>query len=415
MKKIFFLAGIAILLGNTIFAQTIGSFRVGASAGIISPKPGSFLAGYDQNRRSAGIHDNLFVKAVVISNTATSMAIFTVDCIGMLYPQLLQVRQGVSSALPGFPAEHIIMSSTHTHSGPDVVGIWGPDQTHTGVDSTYINSLVSIAIEQIVAAYKNQKTAWGQYANTVHGQGWVENISQPAELDRSVTILQFRDRKGRNIATLTNFACHPTILDGNTTDVSSDYVAGYYETLDNAQGGVNMFLQGAIGGWVQPEHVPPTFVAAYEKGYGLAGAVMAALKNPQSIESNDIAFKRKVISLPVENEGFRQLAAIQVIKRKITDSVSTELVMFDIGEAKFATHPGETVPAMALATKGMMKTDGPKFILGLGMDALGYILKPAFFNPDAKIPHSEYLCSMSLGPKTMDLIMQEIDAMVRGK
>lgn len=413
MKKIFFLAGISILSMNYLSAQTIGVFKVGASSGIISPKPGAYIAGYDQNRKFTGIHDNLFVKAVVISNAATSMAIFTVDCIGMLYPQLLQVRQAVSKAIPGFPTEHIIMSSTHTHSGPDVVGIWGPDMMHSGVDSSYIAQFVRVATAQIVAAYKNQKTGWAQFANTVHGQGWVENISQPTELDRSVTILQFTDKKGRNIATLTNFACHPTIMDGSSTEVSADYVAGFYESLDKAQGGVNMFLQGAIGGWVQPEHVEKTFAAAYEKGYGLAAAVMAALKNPQYIESNTIAFKRKIISLPVDNEGFKQLSAIKVLPRKITDSVTTELVMFDIGEAKFATHPGETVPAMELATKAYLKTDGPKFVLGLSMDALGYILKPEFFDPKAKIPHSEYLCTMSLGPQTRDLIMQAIDSMAR--
>ena len=414
MKKILFLVWMALLVFSNLAAQNSGRFSVGAASAIISPKPGAYIAGGDQNRKFTGVHDDLYVKAVVISNETTSIAIFTVDCIGMLYPQLLQVRQAVLKMVPEFPADQIIMSSTHTHSGPDVVGLWGPDLQHSGVDNIYLREIVATAASQIVKAYQNRKPAIPRYANTVHGQGWVENISQPAELDRSVTILQFVDRRYRNIATLTNFACHPTILDGTTTDVSADYVAGFYETLDKAQGGVNMFLQGAIGGWVQPEHVPRTFVAAYEKGYGLAAAVVAALKNPQSIESNDIAFKRKVISLPVENEGFRQLSAINVINRKITDSVSTELVMVDIGEAKFATHPGETVPAMGLATKGMMKTDGPKFILGLGMDALGYILKPAFFNPDAKIPHSEYLCAMSLGPKTMDLIMQEIDAMVRG-
>lgn len=414
MKKIYFFAGIIFLFQYATIAQTIGSFRVGTSTAVITPKTGSFLAGYDHNRRSSGVHDNLYVKAVVISNSATSLAIFTVDCIGMLYPQLVQVRQAVRQALPVFPVDHIVMSSTHTHSGPDVVGIWGADLTHSGVDSAYLAEIVRTAAQQIIQAYNNQKNAWGQYANTVHGQGWVENISQPAELDRSVTILQFTDRKGRNIATLTNFACHPTILDGNETAVSADFVAGYYESMDKAQGGVNLFLQGAIGGWVQPERVPRTFSAAYEKGYGLSAAVVAALKNPQSIQSNTIAFKRRLISLPVKNEGFRQLSAMHVIPRPLTDSVQTELVLFDLGEAKFATHPGETVPAMGLATKRLMVTDGPKFILGLGMDALGYILKPEFFDPGMKIPHSEYLCTMSLGPQTRDLIMQAIDSMIRG-
>jgi len=43
---------------------------------------------------------------------------------------------------------------------------------------------------------------------------------------------------------------------------------------------------------------------------------------------------------------------------------------FSIGDASFATHPGETVPAMGKATKAMMKGKGPKVVIGLGQDAL---------------------------------------------
>ncbi|ULQ52211.1 hypothetical protein [Flavihumibacter fluvii] len=413
MKKTIFLAGLAVFYLSNLVAQNGEPFLVGASSATISPKPGAYIAGGDQNRKFTRVHDNLFVKAVVISSATTSIAIFTVDCIGMLYPQLQQVRELVGKTLPGFPVEHIIMSSTHTHSGPDVVGIWGPDPMHSGVDSLYLREFVTTAAAQIVKAYKNRKSAWALYANTVHGQGWVENISQPAEVDRSVTILQFTNRVGKNIVTLTNFACHPTILDGSSGEVSADYVAGFYESLDKRLGGTNMFLQGAIGGWVQPEHVPKTMTAAYERGYGLANAVLAALKNPQSMETRTLGFKHRLVSLPVANPGFRKLSESNVIQRKITDSVVTEIALFNIGEARFATHPGETVPAMGLATKLFLKTDGPKFVLGLSMDALGYILKPEFFNPAAKIPHSEYLCSMSIGPMTGEIIMGTIEAMAR--
>ena len=117
--------------------------------------------------------------------------------------------------------------------------------------------------------------------------------------------------------------------------------------------------------------------------------------------------------MPVANPGFKQLSAMDVIKRNIRDSVTTEIAYFNIGEASFATHPGETVPEMSFATKGLMKTKGPKFILGLSMDALGYILKPYFFDPSRKIPYSEYLCSMSIGPQTRELIMKTIEALTK--
>ncbi|HRH49108.1 MAG TPA: neutral/alkaline non-lysosomal ceramidase N-terminal domain-containing protein [Panacibacter sp.] len=411
MKKILLLLLIVVVAVQNLTAQNAAGFKAGAASAIITPKAGLFIAGGDRNRHFTGMHDDLFVKAVVISNGENTMAIFTVDCIGMLYPQLLQVRDAVKKELTDFPAENIIMSSTHTHSGPDVVGIWGTDMMHSGVDSLFMQSFVSTAAATIVKAYNSMQPATAQYAVSHYGEDWVENISQPAELDRSVTVLQFIDAQNKNIATLTNFACHPTVMDGSTGETSADYVAGYYDFLNKKQGGVNMFLQGAIGGWVQPEHVPKTFKDAYEKGNGLAATVLTVLQNPQLLQQNKIIFKSKLLTMPVENEGFKQLSALNVIQRKITDSVTTEIAFFNIGEACFATHPGETVPAMSFATKELMKTNGPKFVLGLSMDALGYILKPEFFDASKKIPNSEYLCSMSVGPQTKDFIMKTIEAL----
>lgn len=413
MKKLLFVFLIIFSTSENGKSQKNARFKAGAAVAVITPKPGSYIAGGDQNRKFTGVHDDLFVKAVVISNGENMLAIFTVDCIGMLYPQLLQVREAVKKELPVFLVDHIVMSSTHTHSGPDVVGIWGPDLMHSGVDSNFIQSFIKVAASTIIKAYQHLQPATAQYAIANHGEGWVENISEPEELDRSVTILRFIDQQNKNIVTLTNFACHPTVMDGSTGEVSSDYVAGYYESMDKQQGGVNMFLQGAIGGWVQPEHVPKTFKDAYEKGNGLATVVSESLKQPAPLKQNKILFKSKVFGMPVENPGFKQLSAMDVIKRKIRDSVTTEIAYFNIGEASFATHPGETVPAMSFATKDLMKTKGPKFVMGLSMDALGYILKPYFFDPSRKIPHSEYLCSMSIGPQTKDLILKSIEALTK--
>jgi hypothetical protein len=58
-----------------------------------------------------------------------------------------------------------------------------------------------------------------------------------------------------------------------------------------------------------------------------------------------------------------------------------------------------------------MPTQGPKFVMGLGMDAMGYILKPEFFTRRKEIPHAEYLCGMSAGPKTSAEVMKVIGSL----
>lgn len=380
------------------------SLRAGVSAAPINPPIGAFIAGDKQNRTFTAVHDSLFAKAVVVSHGDEQIAIVTLDCIGLLYPDVLRIRQKASE-LCGFPEARIMVSSTHTHSGPDVVGIWGSDYEHTGVDSAYMTFLINTAAAQVKAAFENQQDIRAVTAETTFGEPWVQNICGE-EIDRSVTVLQLRDSEGKPVVTLTNFACHPTFMDARFSEVSSDYVNGYYKQMKKQTGAEALFLQGAIGGWVQPEDGEGSFEKAYQRGRELADAVFAVLPQANPLTSSNISFQSRQVKFPVENEGWKQLAAIGTIRREIKDSVTTELAWFSIGEAQFATHPGETAPFYGLETKKLMGS-GPRFVLGLGNDALGYMVKPSFFE-DKNIPHATYLTGMSVGKPTAPLMMDQL-------
>ena len=382
---------------------------VGSSFGVINPDTGNFIAGDKQNSHFKGIHDSLYVKVVFVSDSKNSFAILTVDCIGIIYPTLLEIRKAVSEQIPASELDpsRIVLSSTHTHSGPDVVGLWGANQASSGVNDAYMKKLVTVAASKIAEAWKSRKPGHISWAETKLGEGWVYNICIPEELDGSVTILQFTDMKGNSIATLTNFACHPTFMDAATDLVSADYVGGFYKEMNNEIHGVNLFLQGAVGGWVQPEYEKKNFDNAFSKGKLLANMVLSSLKNSRIMDMVDIQFMSKVFGMPVSNQGFKQLSALGVIRRTITDSVQTEIAWFGLGSAQFVTHPGETSPSYSFDSKKLMKTNGPKFVLGLGMDGLGYIVKPDFFDPSKKIPHADYITGMSID-KNAGIVMMNV-------
>ncbi len=408
LNKLFILI-LFFLLQLTSTAQ---DFLAGAAIRTINPEKDSlYLAGGKANRLFIDVHDNLYVKAVVLSNSNNNLTILTFDCIGLLYPQLQAIRSRIKAELPSIDPEHIVMSSTHTHSGPDVVGIWGKDLAHSGVNDKHMQLIVDRALEAIKEATEARKPVSISYGTGSFGEDWVKNISEPGELDRSVSIIKFSDSKGKNIAMLTNFACHPTIMDDASTAASSDYVWGYYKYLDSAQGGVNMFLQGAIGGWIQPEGVPHTYDYANYYGSSLGKYAYELKKNKST--SKNIFFTSAKVNFPLANPSFQMLSKAGIIKRDFGKTVSSEIAYFTIGDACFATHPGETSPALSLATKSLMDNKGPKFILGLSQDALGYIVKPSFFDMSNKIPHSEYLTGMSIGPATMGIILSTLQMLIK--
>lgn len=403
----FFFVTIAIISAQN---SAPGNLMAGAAETIINPPDGTLLAGYNYDRRSTGVHDNLYVKAVVVSNKIQALALLTIDCIGLPYPYVQRIRDEVEKKLPSnvFNAEHIVVSSTHTHAGPDVLGVWGKDMLHTGIDSNYITQLVEAAAGVIEKAWKSRRVAVAKYADTIFGHEWVKNISDSAEIDRSVGIIQFTTPAGKNIATLTNFACHPTFLGKENTLVSADFPSGFYKQMKKKVGGINLYVQGATGGWVQPENVSRTFEDAEQKGIELAMAVSQALLRTKKLEGAQISFSLRRFEMPVKNDMFKRLAAMGVIQRDISDGTPTEIAWFSIGNAVFVTHPGETSPLYGFATKQLMTNTGPKFILGLGQDVLGYILKPDFFEPDTKLYAVPYLTSMSPGREAGSVMMEVI-------
>ena len=115
--------------------------------------------------------------------------------------------------------------------------------------------------------------------------------------------------------------------------------------------------------------------------------------------------------MPNENERYTQMAAVGLVPRPIENGVETEVAWFAVGNAQFATHPGESAPAFAWATEKLMDTE-PKFVIGLGLDEIGYILKPDYFDDPKAIPHAEYLTATSPGRQSGASMMSALEAII---
>lgn len=387
---------------------------VGAASATVNPPDGVFLGGYDLNRKSTGVHDDLYAKAVVFSNdnAGNAVALVSIDCFSLQYDTVNEMRAAASKAVTKIPLapERIIIQATHTHCAPDTAGIYGEDETHTGRNPEYMKKLVDTVAQVVAHAADSLKPARLTYAET-ECKGWAVNDSEPDLLDNSVTVLQclaLEDNK--SIATLTNFACHPTVLDGDTTKISADWVASFYKTMA-ALPGENLFLQGAIGCWIQPKTPERTFALAEKYGNDLGQKTLAALKDAKPLGGLTIRFANKVFEMPVANDKFKAMSLLGLVSRTFGETVKTEVAWFSIGPAQFATHLGETSPMYSNETKALMKS-GPKFVLGLGLDHLGYICPPSYFESPSAFKFADYLTDMSPGPKSGPAMMDALKSII---
>ncbi|MDQ1255930.1 MAG: hypothetical protein QG656_524 [Candidatus Hydrogenedentes bacterium] len=126
MRRHFWPILIALFVSIAIAAASHGAeFRVGASSAAVNPPDGTFLAGYGMNRSSVGVHDDLYAKAVAFDDGTSRVVLLVVDSIGIQYDTVCAIREAAVKLVDGLKPEQVIVQSTHTHCGPDVIGIWG--------------------------------------------------------------------------------------------------------------------------------------------------------------------------------------------------------------------------------------------------------------------------------------------------
>jgi len=405
--------GVVLVLATAVVAAAVetSGFRVGAASATVNPLPGTFMAGYDQDRRSTGVHDDLFAKAVVFDDGTIRLALVVVDCIGLQYDTVGAIRAAAAAQVPGLEAARVVVQSTHTHCGPDVIGVYGKDYTRTGRNAAYMAGLVETAARQVAKAAERLTPAQVVYAETAC-VGWAVNDSEADVLDNSVTVLQCLDAQGRSVVTLTNFPCHPTVLDGDTNLVSADWVGAFYRAMGAALPGEHLYLQGAIGCWIQPVTPERTFALAERYGRDLAGKTLAALKTPQPLAATALRAARHVFGMPLaEDTIFHMFGEAGLVPRSFGDTVQTEVAWFAIGPAQFATHPAETAPVFARETRALMDT-GPKFILGLGLDELGYICPTTYFDRPEDFHAAQYLTKMSPGSEAGAALLGALEKII---
>ena len=80
------------------------------------------LAGYLGPRFSEGVLDDLYAEAVVFDDGKTKVAMVTCDLIGLPRPVVVEARRIITDET-GIPADNVMISATHTHTGPTVLGL----------------------------------------------------------------------------------------------------------------------------------------------------------------------------------------------------------------------------------------------------------------------------------------------------
>lgn len=444
-----------------------GDLQVGFGETDITPAVGGkpvYVAGFGHNRKATGVADSLFARAVVLTDGKHKIALVCLDVVGFFHANV----QGVRKKLTGF--DYVVVSSTHSHEGPDTLGLWGPSAFASGVDPDYLKKLEEAAAAAIRQADKQLRPATAKIG-TINAPELVDDSRRPIIKHDELVALLFTDPKTRKPAgVVVQWNCHPETLADKNTKLSADYVGYTVKELREKYGCPVLYLTGTVGGLMTSLGVKVrdekgnlledrTFAKTERLGRLIGKAAIKALDGGKGVELTPIQFRHQEVYLPCDNKGYVVGQAAGILNRDAyiyADDMSkpervtkgnasgkricmrSEVGWLHLGQLDIAAIPGEIYPELVLdkvadpAPEGADFPDAPiepaiykqfhgpyHMIIGLANDEIGYILPKRQW--DAARPYTYGYKSApygeinSLGPETGPRLCEAFRKLVNGK
>lgn len=350
---------------------------------------GLWIAGYGNSRPALGVKDELSVRAVVLRQGDSTVALVTLDAVGLFYDEQQKMKQKLDALAPG-EVDALFVQSSHTHEAPDTMGQWGYIDPFLGLQrghgrsDEHMENIRTRGAEAVKAALDTLvevEVTVGQV--NVPVENMVHDGRDPQIYNDAVTTIALDDTSsGASVATLVAWGNHPESLDSRNNFISADYVhrvrtaieEGLPETADfpghAGRGGVAIYLQGAVGGIMGPNGFPitgrdgfvhenelKTFARTDAYGELVAENAFVALEAGEALANKRLRFSTRSYTAQVENAAFhvglfngwfdRELLDFdtgQVIGDGNFPTLRTAVAVVYLGDIGFVTAPGELFP-----------------------------------------------------------------------
>jgi len=223
----------------------MSQFMVGVGQVCINPQLGFMLGGYAL-RPALGVHDDLQATAFAFKTGDTVALLIALDVCNLNWSRT-ELCQAITEAC-GVPAEHVILSCTHTHSGPTAATVDGVNFME--ILKPGVAKAAAAAVANLKPAQMGWGTAWsdvGINRRQIREDGAVILGQDPyGTWDPTMTVISFREPDGTPIGNLIHYGCHNT-ASGRNDEITRDWCGVAIDRLQAESGGVTAFVQGCAG------------------------------------------------------------------------------------------------------------------------------------------------------------------------
>lgn len=313
---------LALLL---LFAQTAyaASLRAGAAQVDITPPIGAPMAGYYVPRVAEGVHDPLYVKAIVFEQNGVRVALAACDLV-LLPRNLSQQARQIIQKQTGIAPDHVMISATHDHTGPVILQTpsrYNLKGKMLRITRDYTNALpgrIAQAVEEaasrlqpaVIHAGVGRETSLAfnrRYYMKDGAVGWNPgklnpNIWRPAgPTDPTLPVLYIETPDGKPIASYVNFSMHQDTTGGLKFSEDFSYALGKILRMAKGKDLVSMFTIGCAGDInhldFSRKEKQESYHEAARIGAVLAGDVLKVIQRAPVVPVDKISVSDQVLHL----------------------------------------------------------------------------------------------------------------------
>jgi hypothetical protein len=219
------------------------TLQAGAAATDITPPIGYPMWGYAKrhNKPSEAVLDPLQARALVLDCGPDRLAIVSLD-LGRppTRQSMARIRARVRTEAG---IDHVCIAATHTHHGPVIETDTWPDPAHSYVRE--LESRIADIIHKASQAAQPVRIAIGDREIAANRNRQSKRPDAP--VDRQLLVIRLETPDGKPIATIVNYAAHPTLEDEKVLRFSADYPGALAREIEQTAHAPCLFLQGAAG------------------------------------------------------------------------------------------------------------------------------------------------------------------------
>ena len=285
----------------------------------ITPPQGLELAGYPHYpRNNKGFHDPLYAACLYLSNGTEEVAFITLDLLFFSKQHTKKIR-ALLEAECGMKGANIMVSCSHTHSGPWASGRLDIESLEAGKEQPkeYVAFLIQTIKDLIIDARKDafdaQFACGYELCGAESGVGGNRRIPGGPH-DPKVSFMAIKDAASDLRGAMINYTLHPTFIHEWSEVCTADYPCYLKMEIEEAHPKcLTGFAQGTSGNQSSRYYRQgESYDEAERVGRTLGKAALKAIAKAEWKDDLTIKVASKEIEVPIRNFGTEEELRAQV-------------------------------------------------------------------------------------------------------